>query len=429
MVMQKLVYNIKELSEKISNNIIFIPALFGIGGFVLGMVMRELESMGISSYLIEKFPFLVINNYDTATTLLSYQSSGIISIMVFSFSMVMVLLNQAASKFSPRVLPGLISVKKHQYILGLYLLSFFYNTFTMIDIKPTSDKYQLPGFSVLLGIAITTACLFAFVYFINSISQAIQLNNILDKISHETINKIDELAKADPNEHAPLEIEGDWFKIFNHKTGYFRKLKEELLLDFCKKNEVKVFIKPLEGTFLIPGTTAILCNKKLDKDLQEELANCLEINRAGEDVKENYLLGFKQITEIATRALSPGVNDPGSAISAIDYLTEMFAHRIQRDDERYIYDDNKIPWAKISIATFEETLYQVMIPFRTYGKTDLSVSQRLVVMLQQLYEHPHTNKTYKQIIKNEIENLKHDVLTQLKNERDIAYFESLCNNL
>ncbi|NIU61616.1 MAG: DUF2254 domain-containing protein, partial [Pseudomonas stutzeri] len=46
---------------------------------------------------------------------------GIISLMVFSFSMVMVVLNSAASSLSPRVIPALISSRSHQVVLGVYL--------------------------------------------------------------------------------------------------------------------------------------------------------------------------------------------------------------------------------------------------------------------------------------------------------------------
>ncbi|MEN8817497.1 MAG: DUF2254 family protein [Nonlabens sp.] len=76
--------------------------------------------------------------------------AGGISMLVFSFSMVMLLLSQAAANYSPRVLPNLISNRKHQYILGAFLATILYNIITVIGLEPKGDGYLLPGFSVLL---------------------------------------------------------------------------------------------------------------------------------------------------------------------------------------------------------------------------------------------------------------------------------------
>src|SRR5690606_4683034 len=101
---------------------------------------------------------------------------------------------QASSNFSPRVLPGLISNRNHQFVLGIYLATILYNTFTLVGINPQeNDKYQLPGFSVLIGIILTVICLGAFLYFIHSISQSIQVNNILDSIYKKAKKRLEYL--------------------------------------------------------------------------------------------------------------------------------------------------------------------------------------------------------------------------------------------
>ena len=144
--------------------------------------MIYLEDLGVSKYLVEHLPILVVDNGDTAMTILSALISGLISVVVFSFSMVMLLLSQASSNYSPRLLPGLISDKRHQVILGIYLATILYNIFILFSIQPTGDKYQIPGFSVLIGILATVVCLYAFIYFIHNISQSIQISNILQGI-------------------------------------------------------------------------------------------------------------------------------------------------------------------------------------------------------------------------------------------------------
>jgi uncharacterized membrane protein len=181
--------------NQLRTKIAFFPTLISISGLALAFFMIYLEQLNISANLIEDAPGLVIDDTDTAKTILSTLIGGLISLMVFSFSMVMVLLNQASSNFSPRVLPGIISDEKHQVVLGLYIGTILYNIFILISIEPTENSYQTPGFSVLIGIVLTVIFLAAFIYFIHHISQTIQVGNILLKIKKRTKTEIEKIVE------------------------------------------------------------------------------------------------------------------------------------------------------------------------------------------------------------------------------------------
>ena len=106
---------------QIRSKIAFYPTIISLSGLSLAFLMIYLEQLDVSAYLIDAAPALVIDDTDTAKTILSTLIGGLISLTVFSFSMVMVLLSQASSNFSPRVLPGIISDRKHQIVLGQYI--------------------------------------------------------------------------------------------------------------------------------------------------------------------------------------------------------------------------------------------------------------------------------------------------------------------
>ena len=91
--MLKLITKFKLFIANLTGKIGFYPSLFAFGGLLFGFAMLYAEDQGVSSFLIENAPQLVINDADTARTLLSTFIGGIISLMVFSFSMVMILLN------------------------------------------------------------------------------------------------------------------------------------------------------------------------------------------------------------------------------------------------------------------------------------------------------------------------------------------------
>lgn len=418
----------KNFLKDIGSNIVFIPAVGGFLGSVLAVIMYFMEDYGISSFLIERLPYLVINNYDTASTLLSTFSAGVLSILVFSFSMVMLLLNQAGTNFSPRVLPGLISVKRHQYIIGLFLGSILYNTIVLVGLRPTTDKYQLPGFSVLLGIMITTICLFSFIYFIDSISRSIQVQNIISKIYRQIKKRMIEIKELEGVYDAELDIKDSWTWVVANKSGYLQAILEEDVLNFAKENEVEISIDKLEGSFIMEGEKLIQISKELDEDKLKLLYNFLVINRKGEDIEENYLYGFKQIAEIGVRAMSPGVNDPATAITTIEYLTELFGLKMSMNEGfRYLKDEEDNVWIQLRSSTFAELLYQIMVSYRTYSKSDMNVVQKLLLMLIQLKSLPHATDKNIETIDREIELLNFDVEQSIKNPEDLKHYYKLQN--
>ncbi|MCX7550965.1 DUF2254 domain-containing protein [Xanthomarina sp. F2636L] len=368
----------------IQGKIAFYPTLFSITGFSFALLMLYLEKEGISAFVLEHIPQLVINNADTAKTLLSFLTGGIISIMVFSFSMVMVLLNQASSNFSPRVLPGLISNRNHQYILGVYLATILYNIFTLVGINPQeNDKYQLPGFSVLIGIVFTVICLGAFLYFIHSISQAIQVNNILDHIYKKAKNRLESLLEHETEKDPCFPDTSSWKTYYSSKTGYFQNIAINNLKTICTEHDIQLKILPFQGMFILKNVPIIQINREVEDDLIKNIFSNFNFAK-GEFVEDNYVLAFKQIAEIGMKAMSPGINDPGTAISTIDYLTELFAIRLRKSDKTIFNSKENNALIEITTINFKELLYQVMVSYRTYCKHDLSCIQKLFIMFKYL---------------------------------------------
>ncbi|EGV42100.1 DUF2254 domain-containing protein [Bizionia argentinensis JUB59] len=414
----------------IRGKIAFYPTLFSFVGFNFAMLMLYLEKEGISAFVIEHVPQLVINNADTAKTLLSFLTGGIISIMVFSFSMVMVLLNQASSNFSPRVLPGLISNRNHQFVLGIYLATILYNTFTLVGINPQeTDKYQLPGFSVLIGIVLTVICLGAFLYFIHSISQSIQVNNILDSIYKKAKKRLDQLIEKESENVPDFPDTSNWISYHSSETGYFQNIAKSNLIDICEKENIQLKILVIQGVFVLEGIPIIQVSKEIDEELVKDILSNFNFSR-GEFVEDNYTLAFKQITEIGMKAMSPGINDPGTAISTIDYLTELFALRLKKNDRTiFTSDDNERSLIAVTTIDFKELLYQVMVSYRTYCKHDLSCIQKLFIMFKYLLLQQAHLPEYQDALQAEAKLLYEDSQTTIQNATDLRRIEKLYQSL
>lgn len=419
--MKKRFHRIIENIIKLESNIAFYPSLISLFGLTFAFFMYYLESWGVSKYLIENAPLLVINNTETARSLLTTFIGGLISIMVFSFSLVMILLNQASSNFSPRLLPGLISNRRHQIILGIYNSTLLYCIFTLVSITPTGDKYQLPGFSVLLAIIFMTVCLGAFIYFIHSISQQIQVGTIMDKIYDSAYDRLSRLIENEKSIETQFPDTSNWNEVLSKKSGYFQDVSLNSLATFAREHDIKIEIAQIKGTYLLKSLPLFrYSGAELEEDDIDQALGAFNFSK-NELVDENYVLAFKQITEIALKAMSPGINDPGTAINAIDYMTDLFVLRMKKRDTSYLFDDDDNAFISIKTVSFDRLMYNVMAALRTYCKHDIIVIQKLFMMLEYLLEHAEAfDQIYRKTIVKEIGTLYEDAIANQKNETDLS---------
>ncbi len=421
--MKNVIVNGFEYLKKLESKIAFYPTLYSLTGLVFAFFMYYAENKGISSYLIDNIPLLVINNTQTAFNILTTFIAGLISIMVFSFSMVMVLLNQASSNFSPRVLPGLISNKRHQKILGIYNATLLFCIFTMVGIEPDGGENQLPGFSVLLAIVFMVICLGAFIYFIHSISQEIQVHNIMQRLFDEAKNRLDQLINSEKDSNQKFPDTDNWTVYKSPETGFLQDIVLDPIIQFAKENNNQFEIITIKGQYVYKDKPLFKSKTKLNDESLEELFKYFHFSR-DEIIEDNYVLGFKQITEIAVKAMSPGINDPGTTIIAIDYLAELFQIRMYKNDISILFEDSQ-PLVKINSVTFKELLYFVLAPIRTYAKHDVIIVNKLINMFQHLaFNIDCDNKGYLSDINKEVKLLSIDANSAINNQEDLKYINN-----
>lgn len=421
--MKKLFIRIFDFFNTIESKIAFYPTLFAISGFFVALLMIYLEQQGVSRKIMDIFPLLMVEDGDTALTVLSACLGGLISLMVFSFSMVMLLLSQASNNYSPRLLPGLISDRRHQVILGIYLSTILYNIFTLFSIEPSEDKYTLPGFSVLLGIVFTIVCLVAFIYFIHNISQSIQINNILDTIFEYAEKRLQSLIESEKGQTKNFPDLANWYEYKAGRSGYFQNISIKNILRICEDEETRIYITIPKGLFVLKNSIFLKSEKQLDEKVVDSIISNISFAR-GELVEDNYILAFKQITEIAVKAMSPGINDPGTAINAVDYLTDLFALRMQKKDNGIIVHKESAT-LRMAIVSFKELMYNVMASLRTYCKHDPVMVEKLLWMLNYLQKQPAADDNYQKVIKEEMKTLLEQAKNSFDSEWDVSMIDKM----
>jgi len=391
--MKNWIRNLQKLYLTVINSIAFYPTLLSILFLVLSLIIIQVEYSEYLMGLKKSLSISLVHNSDNARLILGTIVGSIISLMVFSFSMVMVVLNRATATLSPRVLPGLISNRFHQMVLGVYLGTIIFSLLLIVNIDAPDREFEVPSLGILISMILSFICLGLFVYFIHSISEKIQVDNILNELkksTYKTIKESDIEKKSSENQKPNFE---GWYKQEASKSGFLKRISYQSLTNFCKENEVKVKMEIKTGTYLVEHYPFALTDKELDDEQNEDLLACFTLYTE-EHISDHFSFGFGQISEIAVKALSPGINDPGTAIRAIDLLAELFIQLMMIKQREFIKDEDGNICVYLMPITFDDILFQNFTPIRNYGQQDVRVMLQLLASLEKMLEVDDEKKLY-----------------------------------
>ncbi len=366
----------------IVNSIALYPALITVSFLLISLLMVNLDFSEQGKHIKSRLHWLSLKDADTARTIVSAIVTGIISLTVFSFSMVMIVLGQAASQMSNRVLYKLIGNRFQQVVLGIYIGTIVYALFLLSTIRSIDSGVHVPALSVYLLIGVTVFDIFIFIYFLHYITQSVKYEVIIRKIFKETCAVLSQTCQL-PNEPSETGVPERNYPVFSDTPGIYTGFDKHTLLKLCNKNNCTLYIRHPLGTFLLEGSTLVSVDKKLPDAVTKQMRRAIHLSDT-ETIEENFFYGFRQLTEVAVKALSPGINDPGTAVMSLQALFPLLACRATRFPANVINDEKGQNRIVIRQLTFEEIFTETLHPIWHYGKGDPMVQQAMLHLLEQL---------------------------------------------
>ena len=309
----------------------FIPVLIIILSIFLavGLVIVD-QGVQLSQDGIGKYFF--VNSADSARSILSTISGAMIGVAGTVFSVTLVALTLASSQFGPRLIKNFMYVRLNQVVLGSYVATYLYCLFVLNAIKENDSYTFMPIISILVAIIAALVNIILLIIFIHKIATSIQADKVISDISENIHDQIDALYPKEIGE--PLEDEKitivdnikskyiNSFTIKSQKSGYLQYIDGESLLKLACKFDVLIELNFRPGDHLVKDIE--IAKLYSNTDLNEEEVNTicnqfvLGKTKVGDQDVE---FSIHQMVEIASRALSPGVNDPYTAMTCIDNLT------------------------------------------------------------------------------------------------------------
>jgi uncharacterized membrane protein len=373
----------KKRYREIVNSIAFYPALIALFFLIVAIIMFRFDFSELGKSIKTDTKWLNINDSNTARSIISAIASGTISLAVFSFSMVMIVLNQAAAQMSNRVLNKLIGNMFQQVVLGIYIGTIVYAFFLLSTIRDTSSLLYIPSLSIYLLIIITITDIFLFIYFLHYITQSVKYDVIIRRIHKNTFEVLKINCVLDQHPNVEISLTENATVIYAQKTGIYENVDKKGLLKICKDQDCFIKIVKTPGSTILKNSPIAYIDQALPKEVLDNIESNIFINDT-ESIDANFVYGFKQLTEVAIKALSPGINDPGTAVISLRSLFDLYCFRINHHPNPILTDNNGKACVYLNQLEFEKIFLDTMLPIWDYGKKDFIILQELLILLTEL---------------------------------------------
>lgn len=367
---------------KVINSIAFFPAFIALLFLVTASLVITFDYSGPGQELKSWLHWLTLKDPSTARSIISAIAAGVISLAVFSFSMVMIVLNQAASQMSNRVLDKLIGNRFQQVVLGVYIGTIVYALFLLSTIRDIDSGVYIPALSTYLLIALTIFDIFLFIYFLHYITQSVKYEVIIERIFEETLASLKRTCCLNKEKAVTKPLNNDYL-VLAPKTGIYENFDKSSLVKLCEDNDCIVNMIHYQGTFILKGLPVLRINKELPDKVVTDILHTIYFPKS-ESIETNFFYGFRQLMEVALKALSPGINDPGTAIVSMRALFELLAYRACFFPDNSIKDKDENVRIITNELTFDYLFRNTVFPIWDYGKNDRMIRQEMFHLLTQL---------------------------------------------
>ena len=360
-----------------------VPLLFAIGATLLALGVTAIDDSFDTSL---RLPFLFAGGPEGARSLLAAIITSMISFTGLVFSITVVVLQLTSSQFSPRVLRSFLEDRFNQVALGVFVATFVYGLVVLRSVRGTAqvDPF-VPQFAVALAFALVLVSVLVFLSYINHIAQSIRAATILSNIADETRALIDDRfpAESRPASSALRVVDGTSRVVPAKDPGVVESVDDAVLAAAAERAEVSIEMLRAVGEFVATGAPLALVHGSAAFE-EGRLQAAVRVGRE-RTMDQDVGFGLRQLVDIAERALSPGVNDPTTAVQALDHLHDILRRLATRElpPRQRVSDDGRL-LLSVPQPGFADYLALAFDEIAHWGRDSPRVQRRIEIALRDL---------------------------------------------
>ena len=372
------------LKEYVLSSFWFLPCCIILWAIILSQ---------INLYLDARFPlnkvFQLDGWVDWYRTILSVISSSMMTITWVVFSMTLVALSLAAWQFWSRVIRNFMKNKLNQIVLGSYLACFSYCLLVLRKVKGEEYLDYIPHFSIFFALIFALINIILLIIFIHHISRSIQSEVIVEDIYKELLENILKMPKLNRNNQndisesqvrIQLSKYSFWAETAFEDDWYIEYINIEKLQSIANDNEMVFWIQKWYWDYVtrLSSCVKIYSNKEIAIEDIECIRSCITLwNRRIPEYDIRY--SYWQLIQIAVRALSPGINDPFTAISCIDKLWSAMSELSHRKFPEKFYSKKQQIRVIYTSPNYQDILELAFDQIKHYAHSSPKVLEQLMM--------------------------------------------------
>lgn len=369
----------------------FIPSLLIGLAAVLGFALPEVDS-SISSDL----PDWLKTSGSTARSMLGALTSAMFATAGIVFSATAVTLSITASQLGPRLLRSFMGQPIAQLTVGCCLATCVFSILLMRKVDDYDGEVFVPHLSVIVATAMALGTLCVVVYFIHYVAQSIQPSNVVATVAKELEQTIERLFPERIGEggnggtHSLSEQDAESFlngePVRATGVGYVVAVDGAGLLKAASASNAAIYLNVRPGDFVARDAAIAFIKQddgkaKKPNGLHQAVAKSILLENR-RTPRQDVECAVNDLVEIAVRALSPGINDPFTALVCVDRLGAAVAHLAQRGVPSPLrFDDDEQLRVVARPYTFHSVINAAFDQIRQYGASSAAVSARLMEAL------------------------------------------------
>lgn len=382
----------------------FVPMLMAILAIALSFATTAVDSI-VGADWIDQIDWLYANKPDGARALLSTIAGSMIGVAGVTFSITIAAVSYATGQFGPRLLTNFMRDRGNQLTLGTFIATFLYCLLVLRTIRSPDEAATgsevanaaagfVPHLAILVALIFALASIGVLIYFIHHIPESIHASNVVAGVGRELEVVLEDLfpegigydrpadegEEYDPETDVPEDFLEKAVTVEADGAGYVQYIDQELLLEAATEYDLLLRLEYRPGDFVIRGRALVQAwpPDHIDDQSAQRLRRAFAWGRQRTQRQD---LGFllRELVEIASRALSPGTNDPFTAMTCMDWLGSTFSDMARCSmPSAYRYDADRNLRVIVTPDSFERFCEEVFPPLRPYAQADRNAALHLM---------------------------------------------------
>ena len=386
--------------DRLRSSFWLVPAVMAFVAAALAVSAIELDKT-VSAGWLKRLSWIYSGGAEGASLLLGTVAGSMIAIAGTVFSMTLVALSLASSQLGPRLLRNFMRDTSNQVVLGTFVATFVYCLLVLRSIRRADELAFVPHLSVSIGVLLAMVSIGVLIYFIHHVSVSIQADEVVARVGKELEEGIDRLfpgplgkpeaesPKAPSEAALPAAFASEARPVGALEDGYLQLIDADALMELASEEDLLVRLERRPGHYIVKGRAMAMVwpGERVNEALVEKMNAAFVLGNqrtAAQDVE----FSFNQLVEIAVRALSPGINDPFTAIACVDRLGSGLCRLARHDTPSAFRFD---PDGRLRLvapgSSFEGVVNTAFNQIRQSARSNPAVAIRMLDAIAQVAGH------------------------------------------